>query len=72
MQELNPEDFKTAQQIADELGVNKATINRHAKAHALGTAMGATQTRYFSKTEIAKLKRVCRLRKGNPNFSKKS
>lgn len=66
------EKYRTAQQIAESFGVNKATINRIAKTNDIGTPIGATKTRFFTKSDIAKLKQICRFRKGNPNFSKKT
>jgi DNA-directed RNA polymerase specialized sigma54-like protein len=70
MQDLSK--FKSANDIAVELGVHKATINRIAKDHELGTKFGATEMRVFTKAEVQQIHRLCHLKKGNPNFSKKN
>lgn len=70
MQDLS--QFKSASDIAVELGVHKATINRIAKDNAIGTPFGATRMRFFSKSEVTQIRRLCHLHKGNPNFSRKN
>lgn len=63
--------MSTAYEIAEKLGVHKATINRIAKIHEIGTPWGMTRIRLFSDSEVEQIKGLCRVKKGNPNFSRK-
>lgn len=62
-------DLSTAVDIAHEIGVHKATINRIARTNDIGTFLG--NQRVFSDADIAEIKRLCKVEKGNPNFVKK-
>ena len=63
------EKLSTACSIAKELGVHKATINRIAKKLEIGSWLG--NQRVFTPSQANKIKRSCRIDKGNPNFVKK-
>lgn len=64
--------MRTAFEIAEELGVHKTTINRLAKTHEIGTPWGLTKIRLFSDDEVQRIKGLCHMQKGNPNFSRKN
>lgn len=68
-QSIGVDQLATAVIIAEELGVHKATINRIARDNAIGHFLG--NQRIFSAKEVAKIKRICKVEKGNPNFGKK-
>jgi hypothetical protein len=70
MQDPKLNGFRTAKDIADDLGVHKTTVNRIAADYELGTFIGPM--RLFSKKDEQEIKRFCRFQKGNPNFGKKS
>jgi len=70
MQDLS--QFKSAYDVAVELGVHKATINRIAKENEIGTPFGPTKIRLFTKSEVKRIHQLCHVQKGNPNFSKKN
>ena len=61
-------DLTTTADIAKELNVHKTTINRIAAKHELGDMLGPM--RVFSRKDAAKVKKLCKLKKGNPNFGK--
>ena len=61
--------LSTAIEIATELGVHRLTISRIARENEIGRTIG--NTRVFTRTDAAKIKKLCRVSKGNPNFSKK-
>ena len=63
-------ELTTVRDVAAELGVHKATINRIAKDYEIGKIVG--NLRLLTKAEAKKLKGICRLAKGNPNFGRKS
>lgn len=62
-------ELSTAIEIASELGVHRLTVSRIARQHEIGKTIG--NTRVFTRTEVARIKKLCRVSKGNPNFSKK-
>lgn len=70
MQDPKLNGFRTAKDIADDLGVHKTTVNRIAAEYEIGTFVGPM--RLFSKKDEQEIKRFCRFQKGNPNFGRKS
>lgn len=64
------EELTTVRDVAADLGVHKATINRIAKEYSLGKIVG--NLRILTKAEAQKLKGICKVAKGNPNFGRKS
>jgi hypothetical protein len=61
-------ELSTAVQIATELGVHRLTISRIARDHKIGRKIGSTIV--FTKSDASKIKKLCRVSKGNPNFGK--
>lgn len=64
------ERLSTAVEIATELGVHRLTISRIARVNSIGRTFG--NTRVFTKNESIRIKKMCRISRGNPCFGKKS
>ena len=61
-------ELSTAIEIAEELGVHRLTISRIARKNSIGRTIG--NTRVFTRSDASKIKKLCRISKGNPNFGK--
>jgi hypothetical protein len=60
----------TSAAISQILGVHKGSINRIAKLHGLGKTVG--NMRVFTQSDVKMLRKLCRKKRGNPNFKKSS
>ncbi len=70
MQAKKMVELKSASDIANQIGVHKTTINRIAKSQNIGQIIG--QQRVFDKKDADRIKSLCKIRRGNPNFLKKA
>lgn len=61
-------NLTTSLDIAKDLGVHRLTISRIARDNEIGRTIGST--RVFTATEVRKIKKLCKISKGNPNFQK--
>ena len=62
--------YRSASDIAAQLGVHRTTVNRIAAKQKIGRTVG--QQRIFSKKDAEKIERFCRFAVGNPNFKTKN